>query len=345
MYQPYPPADPRACETPSSTISGSPRDLADAALWAASARRSRERREATPPRSPGRPGPAATVAVGFALAASVTVGPAVSEAHRLTRGSGVSAIQSALGVTADGVMGPATRAAVVAFQRQRGLAPDGVVGPLTRAALGIGSGGSGGEARTGAGVEARGAWVADVQGRLGIPADGVFGPQTRRAVTAFQADRGLVADGVVGPATRAALGMGATPATVAGQAAPAPAPAAAGGSAVAAAQAQVGKPYAYAGNGPAAFDCSGLTVHAFRAAGVSLPRTSFGQYGMGTAVSRDSIQAGDLVFFDSNGPGASHVGVATGPTSFVSATSHGVMETSIDSGYWSEHYVGARRVG
>ena len=339
MYQPYP----RAGERLSSPPSGSPRDLADAALWAASARRSRERRAAAATRSPGRPGTAATVAVGVALAASATVGPAVSEAHRISRGGGgASAIQSALGVTADGVMGPATRAAVVAFQRQRGLAPDGVLGPLTRAALGLDSGSA---SRAGAGVEARGAWVADVQGRLGIPADGVFGPQTRRAVTAFQAERGLAADGVVGPATRAALGMGAAPATVEGQSSPAPEPAAAGGSAVAAAQAQIGKPYAYAGNGPAAFDCSGLTVHAFRAAGVSLPRTSFGQYGMGAPVSRDSIQAGDLVFFDSNGPGASHVGVATGPSSFVSATSHGVMETSIDSGYWSQHYVGARRVG
>ena len=79
-------------------------------------------------------------------------------------------------------------------------------------------------------------------------------------------------------------------------------------------------------------------------AGISLPRTSFGQYGMGAPVSRDAIQAGDLVFFDFNGPGASHVGVATGPGSFVSATSRGVMEASIDSAYWSEHYVGARRV-
>jgi cell wall-associated NlpC family hydrolase len=62
-------------------------------------------------------------------------------------------------------------------------------------------------------------------------------------------------------------------------------------------------------------------------------------------VSRSAIQAGDLVFFNTNGPGASHVGVATGPTSFISATSHGVMETSLSSGYWSSHYVGARRVG
>ena len=322
-------------------LTAPPRDLSDSALWAASARRSLDRRAAAA-RGARRSPVAATMAVGVAVAASASIAPAISEAHRTTRGTGVSAIQSALGVTADGVMGPATRAAVIAFQRERGLVADGVVGPLTRAALGLGAADTSRRTR---GVEARGEWVADVQRRLGIAADGVYGPQTRRAVVAFQSARGLAADGVVGPATRAALGVGSAPATVEGQSAPAPAPAPSGGGAVAAARAQIGKAYAYGGNGPSAFDCSGLTTHAFRAAGIALPRTSFGQYGMGTPVSRSDIQAGDLVFFDSNGPGASHVGVATGPTSFVSATSHGVMETSIDSGYWSQHYVGARRIG
>lgn len=343
MTQPYLPDDVRDATGPDSAPVGLQRDLADPAPWAASARRSLERRRAPSPRGPWRSGSVATLAVGVAVAASATVAPAISEAHRTTRaGGGVSAIQAALGIRADGVMGPATRAAIKAFQRRRGLVPDGVVGPLTRAALGLGSADG---VRRASGVEAGGSWVADVQRRLGLTADGVYGTETRRAVAAFQAGRGLVADGVVGAATRAALGIGGAPATVEGQAAPAPAPAASGGSAVAAARAQVGKPYGYGGNGPAAFDCSGLTVHAFRAAGISLPRTSFGQFGMGSPVSRDAIQAGDLVFFDSNGPGASHVGVATGPSSFVSATSRGVMETSIDSSYWSQHYVGARRIG
>ena len=80
--------------------------------------------------------------------------------------------------------------------------------------------------------------------------------------------------------------------------------------------------------GPGAFDCSGLTTYAFQRAGVALPRTSQAQYGVGKAVERDEIRAGDLVFFSTNGPGASHVGVATGRGTVVSATSSGVMEHS-----------------
>ena len=82
-----------------------------------------------------------------------------------------------------------------------------------------------------------------------------------------------------------------------------------------------------------------------RQAGISLPRTSFAQFGVGTPVLRGAIQAGDLVFFNANGAGASHVGIATSPTTVISATTHGVMEHSIASSYWSSHYVGARRVG
>ncbi|HWT25614.1 MAG TPA: NlpC/P60 family protein, partial [Solirubrobacteraceae bacterium] len=181
-----------------------------------------------------------------------------------------------------------------------------------------------------------------VQQKLDIPADGVFGPQTRAAVIAFQREKGLEVDGVVGPQTLAALGLsGAAPAGSAPAAAPASSGAAA---AVAAAQSKLGAPYASAGTGPTGFDCSGLTQWAMRQAGVSLPRTSFDQFGVGSAVDRASIQAGDLVFFDANGPGASHVGIATSATTVISATTHGVREHAIGDSYWGSHYVGARRV-
>jgi cell wall-associated NlpC family hydrolase len=198
-----------------------------------------------------------------------------------------------------------------------------------------------------------------VQRAVGVAIDGVFGPQTRGAVVAFQRSHGLTADGVVGPQTLAALGLpsGAgsaaptmttvsAPATSAAPAtSSAPAASSAGvQTAVAAAMSKIGAPYATAGNGPGSFDCSGLTSWAMGQAGISIPRTSFAQYGVGSAVSKDAIQAGDLVFFDSAGPGASDVGIATGPTTAVSATTHGVMNHAIFDGYWGSHFVGARRV-
>jgi cell wall-associated NlpC family hydrolase len=177
-----------------------------------------------------------------------------------------------------------------------------------------------------------------VQRALGVPADGVYGPVTRAAVQRFQRARGLAVDGVVGPQTLAALGLagaGATP--------PAP-PGAGAGAAVAAAGSKLGVPYVSAGTGPNGFDCSGLRQWAMAQAGISLPRTSYAQFGVGTPVERTAIQPGDFVFFDADGPDASHVGIATSASTAISATAHGVREHAISDAYWGSHYVGARRV-
>ncbi len=114
--------------------------------------------------------------------------------------------------------------------------------------------------------------------------------------------------------------------------------------AVSAARSRIGSPYAMGATGPGTFDCSGLTTYAFARAGVALPRASQAQFGAGGAVDRGEIRSGDLVFFSTNGPGASHVGVATARGTVISATSSGVMEHAMDDAYWGAHYVGARRV-
>ena len=60
---------------------------------------------------------------------------------------------------------------------------------------------------------------------------------------------------------------------------------------------KIGAPYRYGAAGPNAFDCSGLVNWAYKQAGVSLPRTSRAMSRVGTPVSRDDLQPGDLVFF------------------------------------------------
>ena len=107
---------------------------------------------------------------------------------------------------------------------------------------------------------------------------------------------------------------------------------------------QIGDGYAWGGSGPDAFDCSGLTAFAYARAGIALPHTSQGQAAMGRPVARDDIRAGDLVFFSTAGSGASHVGIATGSKTVVSATNAGVMKHSTTDAYWGGHYVTARRL-
>ena len=295
------------------------RDLACPELWERSLERSRRRRELAAQRRPGVQAVSA-VALAATLASPAAAGATLLRTH--SHGPAVADAQRALGVAADGAFGPLTRRAVREFQRAHGLEVDGVIGPMTRAALGLDKGPKPSPETTRA-----------IQAKLGLAVDGVYGPITRAAVLQFQRVHGLEVDGVVGPQTLGALGVSS---------------AAGGGSsssAVAAARAQLGASYRFGGVGDGGWDCSGLTQWAMGKAGISLPRTSYSQYGVGTPVERAAIQAGDLVFFDTDGTGASHVGIATGPGSVISATTHGVMEHGISGGYWGARYVGARRVG
>jgi cell wall-associated NlpC family hydrolase len=87
--------------------------------------------------------------------------------------------------------------------------------------------------------------------------------------------------------------------------------------AIAYARSQLGKPYCYAGAGPACFDCSGLTMRAWGAAGVSMPHYSGAQYSMFPHVPLSAMQPGDLVFW---GPGGSdHVGLYIGGGQMIAA--------------------------
>ena len=82
------------------------------------------------------------------------------------------------------------------------------------------------------------------------------------------------------------------------------------------AMAQVGKAYAYGAAGPDAYDCSGLTMAAYAAAGIALPHSSAAQYGMGPHIAESDLQPGDLVFYYSP---ISHVGMYIGNGLIVNA--------------------------
>ena len=107
-----------------------------------------------------------------------------------------------------------------------------------------------------------------------------------------------------------------------------------------------GSPYRLGGGDPAGFDCSGLVQYVFGQHGIQLPRTVTEQFRVGSTVNAADVKAGDLVFFSTTTPGASHVGIAVGGGAFVHApTSSGVVRVeNLGSSYWGPRFIGARRV-
>ena len=99
----------------------------------------------------------------------------------------------------------------------------------------------------------------------------------------------------------------------------------------------LGVPYVWGGASPSGFDCSGLTMYVYAQVGVSLPHSSYAQYGMGVAVPQSDLQPGDLVFFY----GLGHVGIYIGGGQYIHAPHTGdvVKISTLGSGY-----VGARRI-
>lgn len=106
-----------------------------------------------------------------------------------------------------------------------------------------------------------------------------------------------------------------------------------------------GVPYSFGGTTPRAFDCSGYVQYVFRQHKATLPRTADLQYEKGLFVTQRQLKPGDLVFFSTYEPGASHVGIYAGDGLFWNATSSaGVRLCSLSDEYWRTRYYGAKRV-
>jgi cell wall-associated NlpC family hydrolase len=107
-----------------------------------------------------------------------------------------------------------------------------------------------------------------------------------------------------------------------------------------------GVPYRSGGADPAGFDCSGLVQYVFAQYGIIVPRVVEEQWQVGDKIKSSQIKPGDLLFFSSKGPGASHVAIALDSERFVHApNSTGVVRVeALSSSYWGSHYLGARRI-
>ncbi len=155
-----------------------------------------------------------------------------------------------------------------------------------------------------------------------------------------------------GAACASAPTVGAVPSPFPGAVSPSEAAApAAGGTRVTAildtAMDQRGVRYRLGGADPGkGFDCSGLVWFVFAQHQIDLPRTVAAQFHEGRKIGRTSVRAGDLVFFSTIGPGATHVGIALDADRFIHAPDTGavVRIENIDTPYWKRRYVGAKRV-
>ena len=195
------------------------------------------------------------------------------------------------------------------------------------------------------GLGDQGTEIAEIQGSLvqrgyDVFADGDFGPATVDAIKSFQETIGIKADGMVDSTTYKALLGRDMPENLTH------------GSnyisrrIVALSQQYIGVPYVFGGNSPrTGLDCSAYVKLVFSQVGVNLPRTADVQYTVGTPVATSDLIPGDVVFFQTYAPGASHVGIYLGEGNFIHASSSkGVTISSLGSAYYSTHYLGARRM-
>lgn len=200
--------------------------------------------------------------------------------------------------------------------------------------------------------------------------DGIFGNNTYRAVMAFQRSNKIKITGVVDKKTYNALQVArrsfelkggledleeASPAGGGGQGLRGPAvnvpesqpfllrsnvP-----NVIRTAKKYIGVPYSLGGSTPKAFDCSGYLQYVFSQHGMQLPRTADLQFKLGRSMPTSRLEAGDLVFFTTYEPGASHCGIYLGNGEFIHASSSkGVRVDKLGDDYWKTKFYGGKHI-
>ena len=201
--------------------------------------------------------------------------------------------------------------------------------------------------------------------------DGEFGEETQKAVEAFQRDNRITVTGVVTNATWRALkkakpvkgrslsDLKITQPTAKINTLKNPDTANSkfvsngetfitaeqGEEIVAFAKKFMGVPYVFGGTTPKGFDCSGFLQYVFKQHGINIPRLADEQYLLGKAVKTSQLSVGDLVFFSTYLPGASHCGFYVGDGKFLhTSSSKGVRIDSLDSEYWKPKFLGGKKI-